>query len=194
MEIVSFSDALGKPQVRKRVLESMVKGSVLVYPTDTIYGIGCNATLVSSVDKVREAKGRDAGKQFSVIAPGKEWISRNAALSKMNLDLADKLLPGPYTIIVAAGKGAPKAVVSEEGSIGIRLPRHPFTRLVEEAGVPFVTTSVNASGGKPATCLEEIPGEMKTFIDMALDAGVVDGQASRIFDFRTDDVKTMRRR
>jgi len=194
LETLKLSDVLDKPGVRRRVVESMRRGDVIVYPTDTIYGIGCDAGNPASVGRIRRAKGRDAARHFSVIAPGKEWIWENARLSKLNRDLADRLLPGPYTLIVRAGRSAPRPVVSPEGTLGVRLPRHPFTDVVSEAGVPFVTTSVNVSGDAPAASLSEVPASMEKSVDIAVDAGRIEGRASRIFDFTTDDIKAVRRR
>ncbi len=194
MESLKLSSVVKDESVRKRVVAAIRTGKVLIYPTDTIYGIGCNAEIGASVDRIRDAKGRDGAKNFSVIAPGKEWIWKNAKLSDVNRDLADKLLPGPYTIIAAAAGSAPKPVVSEDKTIGIRLPRHDFTKVIEEAGVPFVTTSVNLMDKSPARSLKEVPEAVRKMTDIAIDDGVIDGQASRLFDFRTDEVKTIVRR
>jgi tRNA threonylcarbamoyl adenosine modification protein (Sua5/YciO/YrdC/YwlC family) len=194
MEIFKLTSVLKDKRLRTKVIGAMRNGGIFVYPTDTIYGIGCNAENAESVEKIRRVKGREEDKQFSVIAPGKEWIWKNAKLSAVNKELADRMLPGPYTIIANASGSAPRPVVSSERTIGIRLPRHPFSEIVEEAGVPVVTTSVNLSSENPASTIAEVPNDIKTLIDIAIDAGKIEGQASRIFDFRTDDIKTVRRR
>jgi L-threonylcarbamoyladenylate synthase len=193
MEVLKLSDVLSAGKERSSVISAMRDGSIIVYPTDTIYGIGCDAGNADSVEKLRRAKGRDRDRPFSVIAPGKGWIWKNCAISAVNRDLADKMLPGPYTIITTASPSAPPAVVLEGGTLGVRLPNHPFTALVEEAGIPLVTTSVNMSGEKPVTAISDIPPEMHPFIVLAIDAGEIDGNASRIFDFTTDDIKVVRR-
>lgn len=194
MEIIRLVDVLKKTDVRKKVVAGIRAGRIFVYPTDTIYGIGCNAEDAKAVDKIRNAKGREESKVFSVIAPGKDWIRNHANVGKANVDLIGKLLPGPYTMILDASSKSPKPVVSAEKSLGVRIPRHPFTGIVEEAGVPFVSTSVNLKGETPVTKITDIPGGMKGSVDIAIDAGTIEGTPSRIFDMRAGDVKVMARR
>ncbi|MBN1896774.1 MAG: threonylcarbamoyl-AMP synthase [Candidatus Aenigmarchaeota archaeon] len=191
---VKLDDVLNDHSLRKSVVSDMRAGKVFVYPTDTIYGIGCNAENAQSVSRVREAKGRDSGNPFSVIAPSKEWIKKHTGVSDVNMKLISSMLPGPYTMIVPSVHSTPNPVVSGEKTIGIRMPRHPFSDLVSEAGVPFVTTSVNASGEMPITDVTCIPEEMKPFIDWIIDAGKISGSASRIFDMRSNDIKVVKRR
>jgi len=193
METIRFRDALNNPKIRSVLVNHIKAGKVFVYPTDTIYGIGCNAEIEACVEKIRQAKGRPSDKNFSVIAPGKSWIWKVADLSKINMSFADSLLPGPYTIIVKARHGAPESVVSaEQKTIGIRLPKCDFAGLIAEAGVPFVTTSVNLSGGEPITKVSDIPESMRYAIDFCIDAGKISGLPSRVFDLTTDDIKIRR--
>ncbi len=193
MEILKLTDVLKKADVKRKVVSAIKVGKVFVYPTDTIYGIGCNAEISGSVQKIADAKGRSESKMFSVIAPGKEWVWSHTTISKANRDLAESLLPGPYTLILPSSSKSPKPVVSPEKTIGVRIPRHPFTDVVEEAAVPFVTTSVNLSGQPPVSRISEIPNEVKNAVDIVIDAGHISGHPSRIFDMRTDDVKVIKR-
>jgi tRNA threonylcarbamoyl adenosine modification protein (Sua5/YciO/YrdC/YwlC family) len=193
MEKLKLANVLRNAALRKRIVGAMKSGRIFVYPTDTIYGIGCNAENAPSVEKIRNAKGRDEGKTFSVIAPGKEWIWSHADVTRSTRDMIDKLLPGPYTIILKANSKTPKPVLSPERSIGVRMPRHPFTALVEESGVPFVTTSVNIKGQPPVKSTADIQPEIRSVVDIVIDAGIMEGFASRVFDMRTDDIRVVRR-
>jgi len=192
MKVVKLATVLHKPAIRKKIVDGMRHGDILVYPTDTIYGTGCNAEIPGSVEKIKKAKGREPGRQFSVIAPGKEWVWKHADISKANRQFADEILPGPYTIVVKAKANAPKAIVSSEKSMGVRLPNNPFTKIIEEAGIPFVSTSVNLSGTEPVSSIKDIPAEIRSMADWAIDAGKISGLASRVFDLRTDNVKVLR--
>jgi L-threonylcarbamoyladenylate synthase len=192
MQVLKLRDVLKEAGLRRRVVDGIKSGKVFVYPTDTIYGIGCNAENTRSVKRIADAKGREGGKSFSVIAPGKDWIWKHASVTKANRELIDKLLPGPYTIILTANRKSPKAVVSSEGTLGVRMPKHPFTALVEEAGVPLVTTSVNLSGQPAVRAIRDIPPGIERCVDFAVDAGIIEGYSSRIFDMRSDDVKVVR--
>jgi tRNA threonylcarbamoyl adenosine modification protein (Sua5/YciO/YrdC/YwlC family) len=194
MRRVKLSDVMNDRALRSSIVSDVRKGSVFVYPTDTIYGIGCNAENGDSVSRIRKAKSRDSGKPFSVIAPSKEWIQRNTKVSNVNMKLISDMLPGPYTIILPSSPSSPKTVVSSERTLGVRIPRHPFSEIVAEAGVPFVTTSVNLSGEPSVKSVDDVPETMLEYIDWIIDSGKLDGSPSRIFDMRTDDIKVIQRK
>jgi len=138
-------------EIRKAISE----GKVFIYPTDTVYGIGCNALNEKAVQKIREIKRRD-NKPFSIIAPSIEWIKNNLII---DCDLR-KYLPGAYTIILKKKNPEFLSWVSSSDSLGVRIPDCKFCDKIREARVPFITTSVNFSGEKPATKISEIPKEI----------------------------------
>jgi L-threonylcarbamoyladenylate synthase len=187
MKTVKLSKALKSEKVKKAILE----GKILIYPTDTLYGIGCNAENRESVKKIMGAKGRDEDKPFSVIVPSKEWISENTKITRENEKFVDVLFPGPYTVILNAKERIPY-VVSKEGSIGIRIPKNEFCDLIRSLNVLFVTTSVNLSEEEPVYSIKEIPEEIKKIADYAIDSGRIEGPASRVFDIRTNELKIAR--
>ncbi|MBI4020936.1 MAG: Sua5/YciO/YrdC/YwlC family protein [Candidatus Aenigmarchaeota archaeon] len=158
------------------IVAAIRSGKILVYPTDTIYGIGCNALLGRSVQKVRRLKGTDH--PFSVIAPSKQWIRDH--LTVRFPEFLDKL-PGPYTLILP--KPAAFLVdASPSATLGVRIPNHPFTQLVRKAGVPLITTSANLSGQSPMKEIADIPAPFQKHVDLLIDAGRLDHLPSRIFD------------
>jgi len=163
------------------ILEVMKNGALFIHPTDTIYGIGCNATEEEFVDEVRGIKGRPDS-PFSVIAPSKKWIIENCVVDKKLL----KKLPGKYTLIFKLKK---KAVVKEVNmgldSLGVRIPKHWISNVVKKLGFPVVTTSVNITGKKPMTKLEEFK---KLKVDLILYEGVKKGKASTVIDARSSKI------
>ncbi|MBN2101966.1 MAG: threonylcarbamoyl-AMP synthase [Candidatus Aenigmarchaeota archaeon] len=190
MEIIRLSDALGSK--KDYIIESVKAGKVFVYPTDTVYGIGCDANNSGSVSRIKNAKGRDPGKPMSVIAPSFDWIEENATGTKENLAFVKSLLPGPYTVILKATPSAPKELVSLQKTIGIRIPLNKFTDLVRTTGIPFVTTSANLSGEEPIKKISELPEDIKALTDIAIDAGEIDGLPSRVFDLSGKEVNIVR--
>jgi tRNA threonylcarbamoyl adenosine modification protein (Sua5/YciO/YrdC/YwlC family) len=192
MKIITLSDALGCE--REEVASGIRAGRIFIYPTDTVYGIGCDAANESSVNRINAAKSRPPGKTFSFIAPSLEWIRKNTTVSEVNFGLMKAMLPGPYTFIIRVKRGGevPKTVVSAEGTVGVRIPRHRFADFVRGLGVLFIATSVNVSGDEPATSLEAVPEKIKASADAAVDAGVLDDNPSRVFDCTTDNVKVLR--
>ena len=160
-----------------------VMTKVLIYPTDTVYGIGCNAEKEMLVEKIFALKGRDRKKPLSVIAPNKEWILAHCAVSR---EMLDKYLPGKYTLLLK--KKDPKFLsVATAGSdtIGVRIPAHRFSKIVERARIPFITTSANMSGEKASKSLSEIPREVKDYADILIDDGVLSGIPSTRVDCRS---------
>jgi len=187
MKIIKLKKALDSEQIRKAILD----GKIFIYPTDTLYGIGCKVEAKESVKKIMKAKGRKKEKPFSVIVPSKEWISENTKITKENEKFVGVLFPGPYTIILNAKERIPY-VVSKEGSMGIRIPKHEFCDLIRSLNLLFLTTSVNLSEEEPVFSLKDIPKEIRSISDYAIDDGRIEGPASRVFDIRTNELKIAR--
>ena len=157
-----------------------IKSSVLIYPTDTVYGIGCNAEKDVLVNRIFEIKGRGTKKPMSVIAPDKNWIRTHCIVSEETIN---KYLPGKYTLLVKKKDNRfLSTTTAGMQTIGVRIPAHRFSKLVEKAGVPFVTTSANPSGWDAPTTLSEIPLSLKDTVDILIDGGVLDGTPSTLVD------------
>lgn len=145
---------------QKQLIEKILSGKIFIYPTDTLYGLGCNAMNLASVARIREIKGRDA-KPLSVIAPNFDWIYDNFIVS---FDIK-KYLPGPYTLLLKKKEPEFMNHISSNDRIGIRIPNHPFCLKIQKASVPFVTTSVNLSGQPSAINIENMPQEIVSKVD-----------------------------
>lgn len=158
----------------KELKQAVLSGKIFIYPTDTIYGLGCDALNKESVEKIREIKKRDE-KPFSVIAPTVGWIKDNCIV---DVDLS-KYLPGKYTLVLKKRNRELLQWVSED-TIGVRIPDCEFTRKIQKIGVPFITTSVNFSGKKPATCIEEIDKEILKKADFVINEGKLNGKSSTL--------------
>ena len=173
------------------VIESISKGSVFIHPTDTIYGIGCNAQNQNAVKKVRTIKAR-AANPFSVIAPSKDWIIENCIVANRGQEWLDKL-PGPYTLIFKLKKECVvKEVNAGLNTLGIRIPNHWIRNIVAQANVPIVTTSVNRSSEDYMTSLEDLDPSIKGGIEFVLYEGKKEGKPSKIIDL-TENVRVIER-
>ena len=175
------------------VLEVIKNGALFIHPTDTIYGIGCNATQEDFVEQVREIKGRPSS-PFSVIAPSKEWIKKNCVVNGEAEKWLDKL-PGPYTIVLKLKK---KGVIASNiapglDTLGIRIPDHWFSKIVEELGIPIVTTSANKSGGDFMTSLDDLDDEINPKIEFVIYEDEKHGRPSKILDLTGREVKIKER-
>lgn len=157
-------------------IEDIKHGAIFIYPTDTIYGLGCDATNEESVRRIREIKRKDV-KPMSVIAPSIEWIKENCEVED---DLLQKYLPGPYTLILKKKDKDFLKEVSSGDTLGVRIPDSEFTKLVSEAGVPFITTSVNFTGEPFAIKISDIPKEILDLAEIIIGVGELDGRPSTL--------------
>jgi L-threonylcarbamoyladenylate synthase len=179
MEIITREEVrLRREEIKHRIL----KGEIYIHPTDTIYGLGCNAKLQSSVDKIRELKGRPKA-PFSVIAPSIDWIYQNCEVTEEG-EKWIKRLPGPYTLIFKCTNKAcvANAITLEIDTIGVRIPNHWFTGIVQELGIPTVTTSANLVGKQFMTSMDNLDNEIKKGVQFALYEGDKKGNPSTIID------------
>ncbi len=122
---------------KEKYLKLILEGAIFIHPTDTIYGIGCNAKKPNCIKQIRKIKNGKKG-PLSVIAPGEKWITENVKIPKKYLEK----LPGAYTIIAPMRKKC-VSVECARKSLGVRIPNNWFSAIIEEVGVPIVTTSVN---------------------------------------------------
>jgi len=160
----------------QELIKQINKGKIFIYPTDTIYGIGCDATNIKSVNKIKEIKQRDADRPLSLIAPSIDWIKQNLIV---DCDL-DKYLPGPYTILLKKKNPNFLNHVSSNEFIGVRIPDHEFTKMIQKSGLPFITTSVNLTGEPFIKEIPEISHDILEHIDHIIDYGPLTGNPSTL--------------
>lgn len=189
MRILNFEELNLEKQ---SIVDSIVNGAVFIHPTDTIYGIGCNAELSKAVKKIRNLKGR-ATNPFSVIAPSFDWIKDNCVITKESEEWIEKL-PGPYTLIfkLKSSNCVAKEVNSGLSTLGIRIPNHWIRKIVAEAEVPVITTSVNRANEDYMSSLEDLDASIKSGIDFVIYEGKKEGKPSKIIDL-TVKVKVIER-
>lgn len=167
--------------VEKNVqIEEAVKvlrsGGVLLYPTDTIWGIGCDATNEKAVEKVFALKQRSDAKSLIVLASDMDMVARYVKeipeMAETLVSISDK----PLTIIYPEGMGMAANVTAEDGSIAIRIPMCDFCReLVRRFGRPIVSTSANVSGNPAPKRYLDIAEELKNSVDFCVDSSMEHG-------------------
>jgi len=158
-------------------VEDIKHGAIFIYPTDTIYGLGCDATNAESVKLIKGLKYRDKDKPISVIAPSISWVKEHCIVDD---ELLEKYLPGPFTLILKKKDAGFMSDVSTNDSLGIRIPDCEFTSLVVEAGVPFVTTSVNFAEEPFAVRISDIDKKILDAVDIVIGVGELDGRPSTL--------------
>ncbi len=179
---------------KDEILSMLEDGKIFVYPTDTIYGIGCDATNHSSVAKVRDIKKRP-DKPFSVIAPSKEWIKENCLITEKEEAWVDKL-PGPYTLIMKLKNGNAVAAAVNPGmdTIGVRIPKHWISDMVANFGKPIITPSANVSGAEFMTTKDDMDPRLRAGSNVLIYEGEKQGQPSTIVNLSDVDVRASGKR
>jgi len=157
------------------IINEIKSNKIFIYPTDTIYGIGCNAENKEAVEKLKQIKKRE-NKPLSVIVPNLEWITKHLIVD-CNIK---KYFPGPYTIILK--KKDPNFLnwVSNTDSLGVRIPNNPFTKTIQKTNLPFITTSVNLNGEPFLTKISDLKTEIKSQVDHIIDIGELNGRPSTL--------------
>lgn len=180
MEILKLT----KPSVEaskavvKKAVAVLRAGGLVIYPTETVYGVGVDATNPTAVEKLLAYKSRREGKPLSIAVADRAMAEQYVALTDQAKQFYKRFLPGPYTIVSASlGQVAP-GVESEFGTLGVRIPDHPLVlELVKELGKPVTATSANASGQKqPYTVsdiLDNLSAKQTELIDLVIDAGTL---------------------
>lgn len=170
------------------ILEKIKSGTIFVYPTDTIYGIGCNAQNENSVKKIRDIKGGRSTAPFSIIVPSMNWIIQNCELKSKWKSWLNKL-PGPYTLILPLRKAViAKNIAPNVNTIGVRLPSHWFSEVVAKLGIPIVTTSANKTGEPFMTSIENLDPEIENEIEFMIYDGPKEGRPSQLINLEKDEI------
>lgn len=160
----------------KKALEVLKNGGVILYPTDTIWGIGCDATNPEAVKRIYQIKKREDSKSMLVLMENPALLDRYVEeVPEVAWDLIE-ITTTPLTVIYSGAKNLAKNLIAQDGSIGIRFTKEAFTsQLLQRLRRPLVSTSANISGEKSPTLFDEISDEIKEAVDY-------------IVEFRQDDI------
>ena len=177
-KVLKVNSALPEPEKIAEAARVVRQGGLVIFPTETVYGIAADSNNPKAMDRLREVKHRTDGKLFSILVAQRGIIENYSTYIHPNLyKVIDKYWPGPLTVIVPARH--------EGETIGIRMPDHTVAlRLVEESGCTIAAPSANLEGKKPPTNCQEALEDLDGQVELALDGGPVDfGISSTILDF-----------
>lgn len=169
------------------------EGGLVIYPTDTVYGVGCDPFNVEAVKRLIVAKGRE-GKPLPILASCVERAERIAVLTNRARGLASKFWPGPLTLVLKKRKVLPDTVTADRDTVGVRVPNNKIAlSLLEQVRGLIIGTSANKSGGKPPITAVEAGKQLGRFVDVILDGGPVQlGQPSTVVDVTGERVRLLR--
>ena len=172
--------------------EVILNGGILVYPTDTIYGLGVNALNLEAINNLNLIKNRQG--PISVIIESKEKASNWLRIPDNEIKNALQYLKAQTTIIFPVKKNiVENKILGPNNTLGIRFSKHPFCiSLANCCNVPITTTSVNRNGKKPKTNVDEILYSFKNEIDLIIEDGTLMNTASKIYKYEKGNLKNIR--
>ncbi len=170
-------------EVVEKAARALGAGGVIVYPTDTLYGFGADASNAPALQKIYELKERDPVKLLLVMVADMEMAERYFVVTPEARALADAFLPGALTLILKRNPNEPQDFFPRAESIGMRIPNQPFCLALSRAfGKPITSTSVNKSGEPSMTDPDMIASTFGEGIDVLVDAGSLSNPPSTIVD------------
>jgi tRNA threonylcarbamoyl adenosine modification protein (Sua5/YciO/YrdC/YwlC family) len=160
-----------EPRKVRRAIEVLERGGVIAYPTDTVYGIGCDLTNKRAVDRIYEIKRMERSHPLAFVCPDLSDIARYAMVDNQVYRVLRRFLPGPYTFILPATREVPKIVQMKRKTVGIRVPASETARALARAlGRPIISSTAARPGEDPLVDPHEIDDAFRG-LDLVLDAG-----------------------
>lgn len=177
----------------RRAVEALRAGRPVVYPTDTVYGLGCDATDPGAVRRVFEIKGRPPDQPVPVLLADPQQAAELAELPEGARRLMRRFWPGPLTLVVRSRGVVAELVTAGTGTVGLRVPDHPVPRaLVRACGFPLVGTSANSTGKPAPVTVAQVLSDLDGRVDLVLDGGRLAGRPSTVVDCTGDRPRVLR--
>ncbi len=178
----------------EQLINALDEDQVIVYPTDTLYGLGVNACSKSAVAKLYKMKSRKGTAVSVLLGSVTQLLELAEGIDDQARRLINKFLPGPLTVICKSEYPFAKQLYSAEGTIGFRVPGDEIsTQLPTLFGEPITTTSVNPAGQSPATSFPEVKAYFKDEVSLMLNVGKLEGSlGSTVIDLSTTPFKILR--
>ncbi len=196
-EFIRLYEQNPDPKRVRQIVDVLRNGGVIIYPTDTVYGMGCDITNQRAVERICKIKGINPKKHnFSFVCADLSNIAQyTRVITKPVFKMMKKGLPGPFTFILEASSHVPKILHSNKKTVGIRVPDHTISRaIVEELGQPILSTSIYDEDEviEYSTDPELIFEKYQHLVDIVIDGGYGQNVASTILDCTGDEVEIIR--
>ncbi len=179
----------------KKAGQIIKNGGLVVFPTETVYGLGGNATDSRAAERIYAAKGRPSDNPLIIHISAPEEAEEYTYTNSIYYKIAEAFMPGPITVILKAKDSIPKTVTAGLDTVAVRCPSHPIARaFIREVGVPVAAPSANLSGSPSPTCYKHVVEDMNGRVDMIIDGGECEiGLESTIVKIEDDGSLTLLR-
>ncbi len=190
-------DRWGEPSPRKieAAIEVLHRGGVAAYPTDSIYALGCAIEAREGIERIYRAKGMKKNQRLALICPDLSSASEYGMFSQTAFRLAQRIFPGPYTLVVPATRAVPRTLTdNKRRTVGIRVTSHPIAQaLVTQLGRPLLTSSaIVAETGEACRDADEILEAFGKHIDVVIDSEQTPAEPSTVIEVDGDSVTLIR--
>jgi tRNA threonylcarbamoyl adenosine modification protein (Sua5/YciO/YrdC/YwlC family) len=195
--LLKIYDTNPNPKQLQQIVDCLQQGGIIVYPTDTIYAIGCSLFDKKAIQKITQIMGYTESKHnFSIICHDLSHLSEYAAhIPNHTFRLMKQCLPGAFTFILPASRQVPKLFMHKKNTVGIRVPNNNIARsIVALLGNPIIAASIHSTDfeAEYSTDPELIMERFGNKVDMVIDGGTGDNQPSTIIDCTTDEIEIIR--
>jgi tRNA threonylcarbamoyl adenosine modification protein (Sua5/YciO/YrdC/YwlC family) len=190
-------DPWGEPPRRKidQVVDILHRGGVAAYPTDSIYALGCAIESRDAIERIYRAKGMHPSQRLALICPDLSTASEFALFSQTAFRLAQRIFPGPYTLVVPATRQVPRTLTDHKRrTVGIRITSHPIAQaLARGLGRPLLTSSATAPNThEPCRDAEEILEAFEKHIDVVIDSEQTPAEPSTVIEVDGEQITLIR--
>lgn len=191
--ILEWDPARPKKKTTTFIHESLENGAIIGYPTDTLYGLGCDLFNIKAIKTLHAMRGLSEKRPLSLIFKDIKDISNYAILTDFAFQVLKSTLPGAYTFILRAKRIIPRLLMTGKKEVGVRIPNHPVpVGLVNLLGRPIVNTTAKLVGQDPMSDPREIERYFKGQISFIIDGGLTIGDASTVISLVDDRVEVLR--
>lgn len=190
-------DRWGAPAPRKiaHVVDVLHGGGVVAYPTDSIYALGCAIEAKEAIERIYRAKGMDKKQRLALICPDLSTASEFGLFSNTAFRLAQRIFPGPYTLVVPATRAVPKLLTdAKRRTVGIRVTSHPIAQAIAQGlGRPLLTTSAIApETHEPCRDADEVMDAFGKHVDVVVDTDQTPAEPSTVIEVDGDQITLIR--
>lgn len=192
--LIVLEEHYANPRKIQQAVSILAGGGVIAYPTDTVYGIGCDLHDRKAVDRIYRIKGLPRGHRLSFICPDVSTVSHYAHVTDFAYRWLRRLLPGPYTVLLYATREVPKVLRESRREVGIRIPDNAVcSELVRQLGRPIITTSAtDPETGEILIDADVVRDVLGHQLDLVLDGGLLTNQPSTVVSLMNDEIEVVR--
>lgn len=192
--ILQINPMYPQPRHISRIAQTLRADGVIIYPTDTVYGLGCDIKSKKALDRVRRIKRTDNKRHLSFVFSDLKTIAEYAQVTDNAYKILRRYLPGPYTFVLKATRLVPRIVLTKRNEVGIRIPDNRICQaLVEELGNPILSSSVRMPDEQLLDDPKDIDNIYKSQVDLVIDGGVFLPEPSSVISLLDDEPEVIRK-